>query len=644
MTKLSRHKSILILFCLMLFVSFAGSVWAQSTLLGDANGDQKIDIIDALLVARYAAALNPTGIILQNMNVNGDANIDILDALLIAQYSAGIITKFPGGQTPTPTPTPTVTGPTPSPTAVVQPNTVNTNIRLTSIGFLPDKKKEASIAASCSSFNVVRYPGNTVAFTGSITTQVSGVYLSDFSSLQTEGTYYLDVSGVGKSALFTISANVFQFPFYSVMRGFYLWRCGTAVSGKHYGIAYSHAACHTTDGNLNYLGLGSTIKDGKGGWHDAGDFGKYIVNAGITVGGMFKAWEQYKSVLQNIKLDIPESGNSLPDYLDELKYEMDWVLKMQYPDGTGKVAHKLTRLAFEGFVMPETDTEQRYYCPYGTAATADFVAMCAMAARIYKPYDATYAQKCLDAAVVSYNFLAANTGYVAANQNGFSTGAYEDSKYTDKDDRLWAAAEMWETTGEAKYLTDFESRANGYSPKIDADFDWANVKDLGMFTYLTSTRTGKNATLASQLKTELISVADGIVNTDKADPYRRPLGSSFYWGCNGGVARQAITLLTANALQPNAEYVNASLDAINHLFGRNSYCRSFVTGLGFNPPLHPHDRRSGADGINDPWPGYLVGGGQSATDWTDIQDSYQTNEIAINWNGALVYALAAFVK
>jgi endoglucanase len=102
--------------------------------------------------------------------------------------------------------------------------------------------------------------------------------------------------------------------------------------------------------------------------------------------------------------------------------------------------------------------------------------------------------------------------------------------------------------------------------------------------------------------------------------------------------------MSANIASPNANYVKATLDAINHLFGRNLYCRSYVTCLGYNPPMNPHDRRSGADGITQPWPGYLVGGGQTESGWQDIQDSYQTNEIAINWQGALVYALAAFLQ
>ncbi|MEN6334845.1 MAG: glycoside hydrolase family 9 protein, partial [Phycisphaerales bacterium] len=99
-----------------------------------------------------------------------------------------------------------------------------------------------------------------------------------------------------------------------------------------------------------------------------------------------------------------------------------------------------------------------------------------------------------------------------------------------------------------------------------------------------------------------------------------------------------------NRLSRNPEYVNASLDAVAHLFGRNFYNRSYVTGLGHDRAMRPHDRRSGADGIDAPWPGYVVGGGQSATGWHDDQEDYRTNEIAINWQAGLVYALAAFTS
>ena len=519
----------------------------------------------------------------------------------------------------------------------------DSRIRLNSIGYLPGAEKKATIAASASDFILVNSSG-TAVLTGKTTSTNNSdtneqVSIADFSSIKTNGTYTLLVPGIGKSVTFKIDPNIYVNPFKTSMLGMYLWRCGTSVSATYNGKVFSHEACHTKDGYTDYINGQHNIKDGGKGWHDAGDYNKYVVNAGVTVGSMFFAWEQFKDQIKGISLTMPESNNSMPDYLDELKYETDWLLTMQYPDGSGKVSHKLTTKDFGGFVLPERETADRFFTPWGSAATADFAAMMAMASRAFRPYDASYADKCIAAAKVSYACLKANPGNTKPNLSGFTTGDYDS---TDTDDRLWAAAEMWETTGDSSYLADFESGANYFSKKIDVDFDWGNVNNLGMFTYLLSEKSGKNASLYNTIKNALISAADSIVGTADKHGYARPLGETYYWGCNGTVARQTMILNIANKLSPKADYVNTSLDALNFLFGRNYYNRSFVTGMGINPPMKPHDRRSGGDSQIDPWPGYLVGGGwPGAKDWKDDQDSYQTNEIAINWNGALIYALAA---
>jgi endoglucanase len=520
----------------------------------------------------------------------------------------------------------------------------DTNIMLNTLGFLPDKPKRASINTSCTKFTVVSATGGIEAFSGSVSGPKKNndtgedIYIADFSALDEEGTFFLQVEGVGRSPDFPIKKGVYNDAYITAMRAMYLWRCGCAVSGIYNGHTYQHAACHTQDAYLDYVGGGHTKKTSTKGWHDAGDYNKYTVNAGITVGMMLDAWLLFSPLIGDVRLDIPESGNTLPDFLAEVKWELDWLLTMQLDDGT--VSHKVSAVDFCDFIMPEKETADRYFVPWGSAATADFVAMTAMAARMYKQYDSSFAQTCLNAAKKSYDFLAANTANHAANQSGFSTGAYTTS---DPDDRLWAAAEMWETTGEQKYLTDFETRANAQASKVDADWDWGNVKNLGMFTYLLSKRTGKSQTLADAVKNRLLSTADSMVTVCGNHGYGRTLGSTYYWGCNGTIARQTMLLQIANLLSPKKEYVNTALDAIGFLFGRNNYCRSFVTGMGLNPPMHPHDRRSIGDSIIDPWPGYLVGGGwPGAKNWVDIDTNYQTNEIAINWQGGLISALAGF--
>ncbi len=553
-----------------------------------------------------------------------------------------------------------------------EPIQPNTDIRLNSLGYLPAAQKKATIISKCSNFTVKEASKGKTVYSGKVTGPFSQAdvdqtaWIADFSKVNKPGKYYLEVPGVGRSIDFEIGDKVYDFAFYTSMRAFYLWRCGTEVNAIFNGNRFYHAACHTDDAWQDYISdfnseyLNSLApssqdlstrdpnahgpnshRDGTGGWHDAGDYNKYVVNAGVTMGAMFLAWEQFGDKLKNIKLDIPDTAPGYPDYLKELKWETDWLLKMQYPDGSGKVSHKVSTLRFGGFILPEEETEQRYFTGYSTAATADFVAMTAAAARCFKPYDEKYAQKCLDAAEKSFEFLRKTRENKMADLTGFRTGSYPT---TDQDDRMWAAVELWETTGDPNYLAAFEWGTWGFEDKIDFYWDWGGVKNLAMFTYLLSKREGKRDNLVEDIKRDLLRTADSIVATRKKDIYGRCLGGAYKWGSNGTVAREVLTLQMANKISPNQEYIDTALDSINHLFGRNYYCRSYVTGLGYNPPMNPHDRRSGGDKIRDPWPGYVVGGGHAATDWQDIEPDARTNEICINWQGALVYALAGFTS
>jgi endoglucanase len=277
------------------------------------------------------------------------------------------------------------------------------------------------------------------------------------------------------------------------------------------------------------------------------------------------------------------------------------------------------------------------------------VAVMAEAARAFRPFDEAYSNRCLAAAKKSYLFLQAHPEDHRPDLSAFSTGTYDSP---DVDDRLWASVEMWETTADNAILHEAEQRIRTFGSRrrtspstVDAEWDWGNLRNLAAFTYLLSENSERDPALVSVVRQDAIRVADEIVDRAHNHPYGRPLGSTYYWGCNGTVARQAMNLHIAHRLTGDAKYRETMLDAINYLFGRNPFGRSLVTGLGRNPPLHPHDRRSGGDNVDAPWPGYLVGGPwPKETNWSDDQSDFRTNEIAINWNGALIYALAAFVE
>lgn len=520
----------------------------------------------------------------------------------------------------------------------------NSDVRVSSVGYLPDRAKLATVAAPATSFHLMREADGSVALDGTVTgpfvTPDTGttVWLADFSAVTERGRFHVQVDGVGSSVPFPIDDDVYREPLRLAMMGMYGQRCNTAVSITYGTQVWQHGPCHMDDARLDYIGGGGR-RDSYKGWHDAGDYGKYTVNAGITVGAMLAAWEEYGDALAGLALPIPEAGDGVPDYLDEIRWELEWLLTMQYSDSDGRVSHKLTSLAFDGFEMPEADKRPRYFVPWGSAATADFVAMMAKAARIYRPYDAAFADRCLAAARVSYVFLDANPANQAADQTSFSTGPYATS---DGDDRLWAAAEMWQTTGDAGALADLEARVAGQNPKIDSDFDWGNVKNLGMLVYLQSSRDGRDPALVNAVRAGLLSAAATLVSARNGNGYGRAL-TRYYWGSNGSVARTCMVLQAANRVAPDPANLDTCADQLGWLFGRNQYNRSQVTGVGIDPPLHPHHRPSGADGIAPPWPGLLVGGGDKASDWVDVQADYTVNEVAINWNSALIYALAGFL-
>src|SRR5262249_23597038 len=155
-------------------------------------------------------------------------------------------------------------------------------------------------------------------------------------------------------------------------------------------------------------------------------------------------------------------ASSTPDFLDELRWELDWLLKMQAADGSAY--HKLSTKQFGAFIPPEQEKTERYFTPWSSAATADFVAMMAQASRHLRPYDPMSADRCLGAAQKGWAFLGSHTKNHGADLKGFGTGGYQSG---DADDRLWAAAELWETKGDTAILRNLEARIRSDRARVD---------------------------------------------------------------------------------------------------------------------------------------------------------------------------------
>ena len=547
------------------------------------------------------------------------------------------------------------------------PQNGSVRIQVDQVGYLPRASKLAMVnATTATTFEVKRASDDKTTFKGWFAPAAfdadtgDSIQAADFSKLVESGTYYLEVPGVGRSWTFSIGPDVYSRAYYLAMRAFYGQRCGIAVDLGPEFPGYVHPACHLK-GEFHSSSGRQGQRNNIGGWHDAGDYGRYLVNSGITMGTLLWAWELFGPRLKDIKLNIPESGNGLPDILNEARWNLEWMLLMQ--DEDGGVWHKQTSESFAGFVMPEEDHLPSKVIgtgeePYkSTCATADLAAVAAIAARVYRPFDAKFAARKAEQAREAWTWSGKYPNVAFKNPPGITTGEYGDVQCADE--RLWAAAELWRTTGEGTYNQYFVGHYQDYLSSLDSltPEGWKDVAAMGLWTYALGPRTGSNAQAIADIRNHTLLAARGIVERTRKNPYRVSLVAKDYvWGSNGVAANYGMELLVANVLAPDPSFIEVALDNLHYLLGRNTFSISWVTQVGANPYHHPHHRPSGADANREPWPGLLSGGPNAgrqdtvlkslpaglppAKVYVDEQPSYASNEIAINWQAALVFLLA----
>jgi endoglucanase len=543
--------------------------------------------------------------------------------------------------------------------------TLLSSVMVNQAGYFPNGQKIFFTTTLVDSFQVVEKNSNTIFFSGKVTLAKTNdpstgltVYKGDFSSFKRNGIYTITISPSESSYEFSISDTVFHSLFYKSLKGFYFQRCGQSLNALFAGI-YARAGCHGNDGTYHSTSDSSGFRTVTGGWHDAGDYGKYIVNAGVTVGTLLMAYELFPTRFSNDDLGLLESGNSIPDILDEVRYELNWMLKMQHSNGG--VYFKVTREQFEGFVMPSADNGTRYIYQISTTATGDFAAVFARAARVYKSFDQKFSDSCLAVSRKAWSYLQAHVSIVPTggfkNPAGTATGEYGDGN--DSDERLWAAAELFSTTGEAQFNSYYVTRyASG--ALLSQTMSWADVRTMAHLTYLYTQQAVTSTLTKNALRQSLLDYATSLVASINNDGFSVAISKNeYYWGSNSGVLNKAILLILASRENNDASFYNAALSQLGYILGKNAHNISFVTGIGAHHVLHPHHRPSSSDGITEPVPGLLAGGpeqGRSdavlqakftsltppALIYTDEEGSYASNEIAINWNAPLVFVAGYF--
>lgn len=501
----------------------------------------------------------------------------------------------------------------------------------------------------------------------------------DFSAVRATGSGFTLHVGAHQSYPFALKHDVYGPALYDALKYFYHNRSGIAIepqftAGSRTSFAphsrWSRPAGHMghapNQGDVRvpcWVGTCNYTLNVAGGWYDAGDHGKYVVNGGIAVWTLLNLVERTRlrgerSLLDDGALQIPESGNGVGDLLDEVRWELEFLLSMQVPTSqplTGMVHHKVHDVQWTALPLaPDQDPQLRALAPPSTAATLNLAAVAAQAARLWQDQDPAFARRCLESAQRAW--AAAQLHPNLLYRGGFDTGGgpYDDDDV--RDEFFWAAAELWLSTGQPQYL-----RAMDGATLTQVDLDWGHTQLAGLVSLATATAPAF-AKWRAIAQRRIVTLAHRHLATQRRSGYGAPLDRTDYvWGSNSTVANRLLLVALANDIRPHRRYADGVTQGLDYLLGRNTFSRSFVTGTGTAPVRHPHHRFwAGALDANYPWapPGALVGGpnsglqdplakaqlaqctSQPARCWLDDIAAYSVNEITINWNAPWAWLLA----
>lgn len=527
-------------------------------------------------------------------------------------------------------------------------------------GYQPLAKKIA-VMTSAGSFQVMRKQGEKDYSVYDGQAQKQGldeaskdmVYTADFSDVKEEGQYYIKAEDGSVSYTFAIGKHVYKNVHKDLLKALYYQRCGCELKEQYAGV-YKHDCCHQDKALL--FEQQDISKNVTGGWHDAGDYGRYISPAAVAVGHLLYAYELFPDSFQ-MELAIPESKNAIPDVLNECRYELEWMLKMQ--DEEGGAYHKLTAMRHAPFIMPEEDKDQFYLFPVSSMATADYAAVMALAYRIYKDVDERFAGQLLDAAKRAWGWLKVHPEYIGFyNPDGCNTGEYDDD--CDLDERMWAAAEMrlvlQDASCEAELIRLLKEDVSA------TDFGWTDVSGFASLCVLTN-KDKYAEEIVSEFQKKVLLEADRLVEVSKKSGYGVAMEAEDYvWGSNMVVANRGILLILADYIKKQEDtaqtvYHDVVYNQLHYLLGKNALGYSYITGHGEHAFLYPHNRPTVADGIEAPMSGFVSGGPfKTPCDiaakellpegtppmkcYIDDWRSYSTNEITIYWNTAVIFLTA----
>ncbi|MDO6687460.1 MULTISPECIES: glycoside hydrolase family 9 protein [unclassified Agarivorans] len=581
-------------------------------------------------------------------------------------------------------------------------------VRLNQLGFFPTSEKFAVINSDSQqpifwqlkdAKGEVLANGKTQVF-GENKSSGENVHRADFSRINTPQTGLTLESAGQSSHPFSITEDLYGKLKHDALAYFYQNRSGIEVKADFVQRAnLARPAGHPSDvvscfdkaddkGN-QWPGCDFDM-DLTGGWYDAGDHGKYVVNGGISTWTLMNLYERSLWIdgapepFADGKQAIPEAGNGVNDLLDEARWNMEFMLAMQIPEGkkvfvpvgnqqdnlsalklteidaSGLAFHKVADEKWTGMPLPpHKDTQKRYVGQPSTAATLNLAATAAQCARIWKEIDADFSAQCSTAASRAWQAAAAHPE-VYAYDNFTGSGPYGDTELADE--FYWAAAELFISTGEEQYLEVLKaSPAFLAAPLGDetakGDLFWQDLSSAGTLSLALVPSKLDEAT-RDKARAKIIATADGYSAQLAKEGYHIPYTAEQYpWGSNSNLVNRGIFLTYAADYSGDSKYMQALVHAMDYILGRNPLDQSYITGYGSNPLKNPHHRfwaHQADENSPKPAPGALSGGPNSIsfsdpvaagmkgkcigqTCFVDEIGAWTLNEITINWNAPLVW-------
>jgi len=570
------------------------------------------------------------------------------------------------------------------PPEVYEPDT-GPRVRVNQVAYLPSGPKNATLVTDATAklpWQLNNADGATVAHGWTVPRGIDvssgqNVHSIDFGAHRRQGKGFTLVADGATSRPFDIGTSAYEQLRLDAVKYYYTQRSGIAIRDDlrpGYARAAGHLNVAPNQGDHDVPcqpGVCDYTLDVTGGWYDAGDHGKYVVNGGIATWELLSTYEREllartgeSEKLRDGTLAIPESGNKVPDILDEARWELEFLLKMQVPDGqplAGMAHHKIHDEQWTGLpLLPGDDPQKRELHPPSTQATLNLAATAAQAARLYRPYDRAFAAKALTAARKAWSAALAHPDMYASAGDGTGGGTYDDTNATDE--FYWAAAELYLTTGEKEFAASvLNSPVNTADIFGSLGFDWGRTAAAGRLDLATvpSRLPGRD-----RLRRSVVKGADRYLATLASQPYGMPYapdGNIYDWGSSHQILNNAVVLATAYDITGGSEYRGGAVQSMDYVLGRNALNISYVTGYGEANSHNQHSRWYAHEldpNLPNPPNGTLAGGPNSSIQdpyaqsrlqgcvgqfcYIDDIQSWSTNETAVNWNAALA-RMASFV-